>query len=202
MNLSDTTSTFTLPRVLTNGWTVGFWLFVEDQSVIGTNLLNVVLVDNMVISVGLDTNISSICNIYVAQNPSIATQTSITNLKALVTSLGVNTVSTTATFGADNSNKWVYTRCAYSYDYGSMYSSVSHTASPVPVVVSKDITFETRWKDVALDRHFRKYYWNTADLMQIKLTGMSTFSTGKSTFMKNLYVFKDMLPSTLNIQYL
>ncbi|MCP3683100.1 MAG: hypothetical protein GY861_10455, partial [bacterium] len=191
-----------VPTSYTHGWTVGFWLFVEDQAEIGTNLLNVVLVDNMVISIGLDTKIANICHIYVAQNPSVATQTSVTNLIALGTSLGTNTITTTAKFAGDMNSKWFYARCAYSWDYGKMYSSISYTDTPSPVVTEKAITFETRYKDTALGNHFRKFYWRSSDKMQLKVTGGSTFAGSKSAFIKNLYVFKDMLPSTLDIQYL
>ena len=156
----------------------------------------------MVISIGLDTNITSICNIYLVHNPIIATQTSLTALKSLILSLGVNTISTTATFLTSKSSKWVYTRCAYSFDFGSMYTFVSHGKIEAPVVDTKDITFETGWKDSPLDVHFKKFKWNNAtDALKLSILGTSTFTPGKSTFLKNIYLFKDMLPVDLKIQY-
>ena len=190
-----------IPKSISNGWTVGLWMFVEDQTAI-TGLINVILAEHMVISIGLDTNIANICNIYVAQNPSIATQTSASNLKTLITSLGANTISATAKFAEDKSKKWFHVSCAFSFDFGSMYARVSHDSSPVPVITTTPITFETRWKDTALDNHFRKYFWNTSDLFQLKLKGMSGFSGTKSVFMKYVNVYKDMLPSNIGIHYL
>lgn len=199
-NLND--MTFNIPPSNSNGYSIGFWMFIENGSNSGDNLLNIIVSDTMMISMAYDTQISNICNINILQNPSITTKLLLTELNTEMTSLGGNNLSVKAKFDVDKSKIWFYTRCAFSYDFGTFYSKLQIKSDSFGEATDPSMKFPSYWNGIELDNHFRKFYFNSGDTRTLKFNNIQNFSNSKSVFIRNLYFFKDYIPKSMNIQYL
>lgn len=171
-------------------------MFVADQSTFATNAINIILDNTLMISVGLDTNISSVCNMYLAAYPSLMTEITMTNI--IATTTNPNYVAKQATFGADNSGKWFYTRCGYDLDYKNFYTmlTVEDVASPI-VQSNTNIPNHSYYDSQALDFNFQ-YYWNTSMTLSINNAKAVT----KAVYLRNIQLFSEFIPSSSRVNYL
>lgn len=89
------------------------------------------------------------------------------------------------------SNKWIFTRCAYSYQHAQAYvNQVPATALLVPQMYSGQTTFST---------YVKKFYAAKATVNFV-LEGFSQIKT--AIYVRNINVFREYLPQTMNLKYL
>lgn len=174
-------------------------MFIDNQANLGDNLINIVLEGSLMISIGYDNYISTICNMYTAYNPNITKITSMTTLKTYLTN--PNYVNKQVTFSPNNqSKKWFNVRCGYNLDNKYFYTMMTVKDNTAPVVQQMNSVHNPRYYDgIDLDFHFR-YFWKPN--MNININNSSSAGITTAIYMRNLQLFSELIPKSSGINYL
>jgi hypothetical protein len=187
---------------VSNTFTMGFWMFLEDNSKMGDNLVNVILSRFMMISVGIDeNNLTSWCNPYLQYYPSIESITSKTAMDMISENTKYSTIKAKSVNYRDGT--WVYTRCAVNLDDLSAYNLIDNSKMFTPVVTDKAALGMPNYYDTTPIALPFKYFYGDYQYLRIKNAGSLLTSSSYKTalFIRGLTVFSEFIPKISQLQY-
>lgn len=186
----------TFPPRYTNAYTIGFWMFVENETSFGDNLINITMEGRLMISVGMNTHISSICNMHMGRYHELTTITSMAAMTPYLS--GSNFVNKQTEFTADPSGKWFHVRCGYSLDKQYLYNMMTVKDNATPVVQEDNSVHDARYYDaMSLDFQFL-YFWGSTTSLSIT----NAKSITKAVYLKHMQIFSEIIPKVSGVNYL
>jgi hypothetical protein len=210
--------TFTnIPPIQGGRATVGVWMFIGNLGS-ANRYMHIVVKDNIVLTVetsSSNNNVVAYCSIgqmyhTLLSNPALEDTTSNANFTTAKTALTANKliVSTTAT---KVKGKWFYLRCAVNTQNKEFYVMKGYNKGTPFTTNDNGYTMNAGWQDelifsggiIQTDMKFWKYYRST-DTISVYINNINAFnSSNMEVYLKNLHVFSDYIPRTVNtIQYL
>lgn len=177
---------------------MGFWMFINDQSTFGDNVINIIFENMMQISIGVDTNIATFCSVYTELFPGLATTVTMSALKSnFLTSANPNAVNSLVKFTADKSGQWFYTRCGFSLDNAEFYNMITET-NQTTMIEDNSVTLPLAniYDGQTTDFRYRIYPAN----MNLYIKNAKTVTS--NVYLRNLQLFSTYIPRTSGVHYL
>lgn len=174
-------------------------MFVSNETNLGDNLINIILEGSMMISVGLDTNISAICNMNIGVYTSLMSVTSMTTMKTYVANN--NYVNRQAKFTTAQNGKWIHIRCGYNLENEYLYTLMTADDNNNPIVTDTPSIHNQNYYDgQSLDYQFQYFYTGTPNQTNFYIKNASAVTTTQ-VYMKNIQIFSDMIPKSSGVNY-
>lgn len=184
-----------------NIFSLSFWVFLEDKTKMGDNLVNVILSKNMMISIGIDNNkLTSWCNPYLQYASTLETTTSKIEMDKINSNTNYSTMKATPDSYSDGS--WLYTRCAVNLDGFTAYNLIDNTKMVTPIINEKTTLeipyyYTTSRGDVPF-----KYFYGDFHYLRINNAGSLLTSSSKTSFyLRGLTLISEYIPKNSQIQY-
>jgi hypothetical protein len=176
--------------------TVGFWSF-KETTVDEDKLIEINIGPHLLIGIANTKQGALYCipNIRDFSYLSTASTGVTSNLDTAITN-APKAATAKATFGADMIKKWIYYRCAYSYENKELYSYVRYTGAPI--VTTSTTKPEVFFNMDIIGRFDTLYRDNDTYTITFKYAN----TLGASVFIKNFMVFSDYIISKSRYEYL
>jgi hypothetical protein len=183
----------------TNRLTLGVWVNVASISKMSSstnNIINISVSQYLVMTLhsSSSSNIDVYCTVNFKIYNTLDTATTLSSLNNLISTNNIQTSKSTA---SNVSNRWFYARCAMSFDHALTYS-MNKIDDNAPTVVSNSLNKENLYSGLTNDIYFRTYY-RVGDTLTLKVNNANL--VGSSVFLKNLYLFREFIPSSNYFHY-
>jgi hypothetical protein len=176
-------------------------MFLEDNTKMRDNLVNVILSGFMMISVGIDeNNLTTWCNPHLKYYPSIESITTKTSMDMITENTKYSTIKAKTVNYRDGT--WVYTRCAVNLDGKSAYNLIDNSKMLSPVVTDKSSLGMAYYYDTTQVDLPYNYFYGEYQYLRIKNAGSLLTSSYKTAFfIRGLTVFSEFIPKISQLQY-
>lgn len=200
------------PTIYSNSYSIGFWIYISNEKEIGDHLININLSKIMTVSIGYDTHISTVCNLFTnsyqnisrknsKNSPKINDVKTMSEMKNLVNNS--NYVNKQTTFNSDMSSKWLHVRCAYSSDAQYFYNMIQYNNNSENILLLDDtkLTNNKYYDKREIDLPSR--YFFDRDTSSLTIENANTLTTENiQIYLRNLNIFTEFVSKSSKPQYL